>query len=265
MTVSRIISRKNAEPIVCLTAYSAPIARLMDAHVDLILVGDSAAMVVHGLENTIAITLEAMIAHAQSVVRATSHALIVVDLPFGSYESSPEQAFATAVRVLKETGAAAIKLEGGQLMAPTVAFLTGRGIPVMGHIGLQPQAVHSKGYRAVGRNQAEWPRIKADAAALEAAGAFSIVLEAMVEPLAVEITELLKIPTIGIGASSACDGQILVVDDMLGLTSADRTPRFVKRFAELDAVIEQAVKAYAAEVRARAFPTSSHTISAASK
>lgn len=260
LTVARIRGRKGAEPLVCLTAYSAPVAKLMDPHVDVILVGDSLGMVVHGYENTLPVTLDAMILHGQAVVRATQRALIVVDLPFGSYESGPEQAFASAARVLKETGATAVKLEGGQSMAASIAFLTGRGVPVMGHIGLQPQSVQQNGYRAAGRRPEDWDRLKADAEAVETAGAFAIVLEATVEPLAEQIADQTKVPLIGIGATAKCDGQILVVDDMLGLSATGKTPSFVKKYADLNDVVETAVKAYAADVKARRFPASEHTI-----
>jgi 3-methyl-2-oxobutanoate hydroxymethyltransferase len=261
MTVTRLKARKRQEPIVCLTAYSAPIAHILDRHVDLILVGDSAAMVVHGHENTLPISLDVMIAHAQAVGRGASMALVVVDLPFGCYESGPEQAFASAARVLKETQAAAVKLEGGRNMAPTIEFLTARGVPVMAHIGLLPQAVQAKGFRATGRKRQEWLALKEDAQAVQDAGAFCVVLEGMAEPLAAEITAQLTIPTIGIGASAACDGQILVIDDLLGLTMSGRTPRFVRRYADLNAVIEDAVRNYSADVKTRNFPEIAHTFS----
>jgi 3-methyl-2-oxobutanoate hydroxymethyltransferase len=235
-------------------------ARLIDPLVDAILVGDSAAMVVHGHPTTLPVTVEQMIVHTQAVMRGAARALVVVDLPFGSYEAGPEAAFATASAVMKATGASAVKLEGGEIMAPTVAFLTARGIPVMGHVGLQPQAVQAKGYRTAGREQNEWPQIKRDAALVEAAGAFAIVLEGMVEPLAAQITREARIPTIGIGASAQCDGQILVLDDMLGLTMAGRTPSFVKRYADLDGIVTAAVTRYAGDVRAREFPADAHTV-----
>jgi 3-methyl-2-oxobutanoate hydroxymethyltransferase len=260
LTVARVRARKNADPLVCLTAYSAPIAKLLDPHVDIILVGDSVGMVVHGLENTLPVSLEVMVLHAQAVVRATSRAMVVVDLPFGTYEAGPEQAFMAAARVLKETGATAVKLEGGQPLAPSIAFLTARGIPVMGHVGLQPQSVQQNGYRAAGRRPEDWDRLKADAAAVEAAGAFAIVLEATVEPLAEQLAAQTKVPLIGIGATAKCDGQILVVDDMLGLSATGHTPSFVKKYADLNGVIETAVKAYAADVRARSFPGVEHVI-----
>ena len=260
LTVSRIRARKGGEPVVCLTAYSAPIAKLLDPHVDLILVGDSAAMVVHGHETTLPLSLDAIILHAQAVVRATRHALVVVDLPFGTYEAGPEQAFMSASRVLKETGASAVKLEGGQTMAASIAFLTARGVPVMGHIGLQPQSVQQNGYRAAGRRPEDWDKLAADAGAVEQAGAFSIVLEATVEPLAERIAAQTKVPLIGIGATAKCDGQILVVDDMLGLSMSGRVPSFVKKYADLNGIIDAAISAYAADVKARRFPGPEHVI-----
>lgn len=259
LSVPRLRARKGREPIVCLTAYTAPIARLVDRHVDLILVGDSLAQVVHGMDSTVPVPLELMIYHGQAVMRASEQALVVVDLPFGSYEESPEQAFRSAARVLKETGAAAVKLEGGATMAPTIRFLTERGIPVMAHIGLMPQQQNLKGYKIAGRSADEWPSAMADARAVEEAGAFSVVLEGMVPGLADQITAKLKIPTIGIGASPACDGQILVVDDMLGLTG--RPPSFVRQYAELESAVDAAIAAYAADVRARQFPAAEHVYS----
>ncbi|HAJ45513.1 MAG TPA: 3-methyl-2-oxobutanoate hydroxymethyltransferase [Alphaproteobacteria bacterium] len=257
-TSSKIRARKGGEPIVCLTAYSAPIARALDSHVDVLLVGDSLAMVVYGEPNTLSISLDTMILHAKAVVSNSSQPLIVVDMPFGSYEANAETAFASAVRILKETGAQAVKLEGGRLMAPTIAFLTARGIPIMAHIGLQPQAVRQKGYRIAGRDQADAQRLLDDAKAVEAAGAFAVVIEGTIEAVAAEITATLTIPTIGIGASSRCDGQILVIDDLLGLTVTGRTPSFVKRYADLDRLVADAAKAYAADVRARKFPGPDH-------
>jgi 3-methyl-2-oxobutanoate hydroxymethyltransferase len=260
LSVSRVRARKGGQPLVCLTAYSAPVAKLMDPHVDVILVGDSVGMVVHGHENTLPVSVEAMILHAQAVVRATKQALVVVDLPFGSYEAGPAQAFMTASRVLKETGATAVKLEGGGVMAESIAFLTARGVPVMGHIGLQPQSVQQNGYRAAGRRPEDWERLKSDAKAVEEAGAFSMVLEATVEPLAEHIAAQTKVPVIGIGATTKCDGQILVVDDMLGLSASGRVPSFVKKYADLNEIVERAVQAYAADVRARTFPGPEHVI-----
>ena len=257
-TVTKIRAAKGKSPIVCLTAYTAPIAALADEVADLVLVGDSAGMVVHGFENTVPVTLDTMILHGQAVVRATRAAWVVVDMPFGSYEESPEVAFRNASRIMQETGCTAVKLEGGAHMAPTIKFLVKRGIPVMAHIGLTPQAVHAMGgYRTSGRCRDEWADVEADAQAIAEAGAFSVVLEGMAEPLAAKITGLVNIPTIGIGASAQCDGQILVIDDLLGLTP--RVPRFVKKYADLDGVIREALGRYAEEVRARAFPGLEHT------
>jgi 3-methyl-2-oxobutanoate hydroxymethyltransferase len=257
MSVPRIRARKGREPVVCLTAYTAPIARLLDPHVDLLLVGDSLAQVVHGMDSTVPVPLELMIYHGQAVMRSTSQALVVVDLPFGSYEESKEVAFRAAVRVLKETGCAAVKLEGGAAMAETIQFLTQRGIPVMAHIGLMPQQVNLKGFKVAGRSGEEWPAAMADAKAVEQAGAFAVVLEGVVPGLADQITQKVKIPTIGIGASPACDGQILVTDDMLGLIP--NAPSFVRRYANLADDVSGAVAAYAMDVRARRFPAAEHT------
>ncbi|PZQ97951.1 MAG: 3-methyl-2-oxobutanoate hydroxymethyltransferase [Cereibacter sphaeroides] len=252
-----ILSRKGAEPIVCLTAYTTPIAKIADPHVDVLLVGDSLGMVVHGLPSTLGVTLDMMIMHGKAVARGSSHALIVVDMPFGSYEESPEQAFRNSARVMVETGAGAVKLEGGQHMEETIAFLVARGIPVMGHVGLTPQAVNVfGGYKVQGR-AADAARVRADAEAVARAGAFSVVLEKVPERLGREITTDLTIPTIGIGASVNCDGQVLVVDDMLGLF-ADFHPKFVKRYAELGQTADEAIAAYAADVRARKFPGPEH-------
>jgi 3-methyl-2-oxobutanoate hydroxymethyltransferase len=259
LTVSKLRARKGGEPIVCLTAYTAPIAHLLDSVVDLILVGDSAAMVVHGHETTLPITLDQMIAHAQVVVRASSRSLVALDLPFGSYEAGPEYAFASAARAMKEAGVGAVKLEGGKRMAPTIEFLTGRGIPVVAHIGLLPQAVQATGYRTAGRSREEWGPLIEDAKAVADAGAFAVVLEGMAEPLAAEITKLVRIPTIGIGASPSCDGQILVTEDLLGLSVSGRVPSFVKRYADLNKIIGDAVASYAADVKARRFPATEHT------
>jgi 3-methyl-2-oxobutanoate hydroxymethyltransferase len=257
ITAPDIRARKGGKPIVSLTSYHAHTARLLDKHCDFILVGDSLGMVMHGLESTVPVTLEMMILQGQAVVRGTKRALVVVDLPFGSYEASREQAFASAARVMKETGCGAIKLEGGSRMAETIAFLAQRGIPVMGHVGLTPQAINALGsFRAQGRREEEWAAIEADATAVAEAGAFAVVLEAMAEPLAARITRSVAIPTIGIGASAACDGQILVLEDMLGLSP--RVPKFVKRYAELGGAIEDAVASYALEVRSRAFPAESN-------
>ncbi|WP_290739530.1 3-methyl-2-oxobutanoate hydroxymethyltransferase [Amaricoccus sp.] len=257
MTPAVVRARKGGEPLVCLTAYTTPMARIVDAHADVILVGDSLGMVVHGLPSTLGVTLDMMILHGRAVMRARPRALVVVDLPFGAYEAGPAQAFAAAARVMAETGCAAVKLEGGVAMAETVAFLVARGIPVMAHVGLMPQQVNAiGGYRVQGRG-ADAERVLADAQAVVAAGAFAVVLEKVAEPLARRITEAAPVPTIGIGASAACDGQILVVDDMLGIFSEFR-PSFVRRYAELGAMAEAAVAAYAADVRTRAFPGPEH-------
>jgi 3-methyl-2-oxobutanoate hydroxymethyltransferase len=249
---------KGGAPIVGLTAYTAPIATLLDPHVDFLLVGDSVGMVVYGFESTLPVTTEMMVAHGAAVVRATSQALIVVDLPFGSYQASREQAFRTAARILAETGCAAVKLEGGAEMADTVRFLTERGVPVMGHIGLMPQSVHAAGgFRVQGRDDQQAARLSADAVAIADAGAFSLVIEGTVEPVARAITESVPIPTIGIGASPMCDGQILVIDDVLGVFTQFK-PRFVKRYAELAPLISAAAADYAADVRARRFPGPEH-------
>jgi 3-methyl-2-oxobutanoate hydroxymethyltransferase len=253
ITVPQIRARKGREPIVSLTCYHAHTARLLDNHVDMMLVGDSLGMVMHGLETTLGVTLEMMILHAQAVMRGSKRALVVVDMPFGTYEESPERAFHNAARVIKETGASAVKLEGGSRMAATIRSLTERGIPVMAHIGMTPQMVQVMGgFKTQGRAASEWPPIEADAKAISEAGAFAVVLEAMAEPLAAKITREIPIPTIGIGASPDCDGQILVMEDMLGLNP--NPPRFVREYAHLGPEIEAAVAAYTADVRSRRFP-----------
>lgn len=258
VTVAALARRKNAEPIVSLTAYTTPMARLLDPHCDFLLVGDSLGMVVYGLPSTLPVTLEMMIAHGAAVRRGTNHALVVVDMPFGSYQESPVQAFRNAARIMVETGCGAVKLEGGTAMAETIAFLTARGIPVLGHIGLQPQSVNAYGgYGARGRSEAEAERILADARAVAEAGAFGMVVEGVVEPLAREITAAVPVPTIGIGASAVCDGQILVSEDAFGLF-AEFTPKFVKHYADLAGTISTAAAAYAEEVRARRFPGPEH-------
>jgi 3-methyl-2-oxobutanoate hydroxymethyltransferase len=253
-----IRARKGGTPLVVLTAYSTPVARLVDAHCDIALVGDSVGMVIHGLPSTLGVTLEMMTLHGRAVVRGCTRAMPVIDMPFGSYEESPEQAFRNASRLMAETGAPAVKLEGGLHMAETIAFLTARGVPVMAHVGLTPQAVNTLGgYKVVGRAE-EAAKVMADARAIEAAGAFSVVLEKVPMGLAGKITAALSIPTIGIGAGKDCDGQVLVVDDMLGLFTAFR-PRFVKRYAELGKMADEAIAAYAADVRSRAFPAAEHS------
>ncbi|MGA1860792.1 3-methyl-2-oxobutanoate hydroxymethyltransferase [Azospirillum sp. 11R-A] len=257
-SVPALRARKGGEPIVCLTAYTAPVARLLDPHVDILLVGDSLGMVVYGLDSTLPVTLDMMIAHGAAVVRASERACVVVDLPFGSYQESKEAAFRASARVMAETGAQAVKLEGGIEMAETVAFLTARGIPVMGHVGLTPQSVNTLGgYKAVGRDAEAAERIVADACAIAEAGAFTLVIEGTMEALARRITDEVAIPTIGIGGSPACDGQVLVTDDMLGLFGAFQ-PKFVKRYANLGETVSEAAATYAAEVRARAFPGPEH-------
>lgn len=254
VTAPDIRARKGGEPIVALTSYHAHTARILDEHCDVILVGDSLGMVMHGMESTVPVTLDMMILQGRAVMRGSQRALVVVDLPFGSYEASKEQAFLSAARVLKETGCGAIKVEGGTRMAETIAFLVERGVPVMGHVGLTPQAINALGsFRAQGRDPADWGPHEDDARAVTQAGAFSVVIEAVAEPLAARITKEIPIPTIGIGASPACDGQILVLEDMLGLSP--RVPKFVKRYGDLGPMIGKAVADYARDVRARAFPT----------
>jgi len=248
-----IAARKGGVPIVCLTAYTAPMAELLDAHCDLLLVGDSLGMVVHGMPNTVGVTLDMMILHGQAVMRTSRQAMVVIDMPFGSYEGAPETAYANAVRIMKETGAQAVKVESGETVVDTIAYLVKRGIPVMGHVGLRPQAVLTDGgFKAKGKGSDERARILAEAKATAEAGAFALVVEGVAEGLAREITEAVAVPTIGIGASAGCDGQILVTDDMLGLF--DWTPKFVRRYGDLRGEISQAVAAYAADVRARKFP-----------
>lgn len=252
-----IRAMKGGAPIVVLTAYTTPVARLVDAHCDVVLVGDSLGMVLHGLPSTLGVTMEMMILHGRAVVRGASKAMVVIDMPFGSYEESPEQAFRNASRLMAETGAVAVKLEGGAHMAETIAFLTARSVPVMAHIGLTPQSVNTLGgYKVVGRAE-EAEKVMEDARAVQAAGAFSVVLEKVPEGLAARISQQLEIPTIGIGAGVHCDGQVLVVDDMLGLFTEFR-PKFVKRYAELGRAADEAISAYAAEVRARRFPAPEH-------
>ncbi|MDB5601887.1 MAG: 3-methyl-2-oxobutanoate hydroxymethyltransferase [Xanthobacteraceae bacterium] len=257
-TAPDIRARKGGEPIVCLTSYHAHTAGIVDRYCDIILVGDSLGMVMHGLETTLPVTLDMMILQGLAVMRGSKRALVTIDMPFGSYESSKEQAFASAARVLKETGCGAIKLEGGRRMAETIRFLAERGVPVMAHVGLTPQSINTIGsFRAQGRDEADWGPIEDDAQAVSDAGAFSVVIEAVAEPLARRISAAISIPTIGIGASPACDGQVLVLEDMLGLSP--RVPKFVKRYAELGPGIEAAVKGFAEEVRSRAFPGPEHT------
>ncbi len=253
-----ITARKGKTPIVCLTAYTAPQAEILDEHCDLLLVGDSVGMVVHGLPNTVGVTMEMMILHGQAVMRGARRAMVVVDMPFGSYEGSPEAAYANAARMMKETGAQAVKVESGPHIADTIAYLVARGVPVMGHVGLRPQSVLvDGGFRAKGRTSAERRLVLDEAKATAAAGAFSVVVEGVAESLAEEITAAIDVPTIGIGGSAACDGQILVTDDMLGLF--DWTPKFVRRYADLRDEIGRAAAAYADDVRARRFPSAAET------
>jgi len=253
-----IQSRKGKEPLVCLTAYDAPTAALLDDHCDLLLVGDSVGMVVHGLPNTVGVTLEMMILHGQAVMRGAKRAMVVVDMPFGSYEGGKEQAYANCARVMKETGAQAIKLESGPTVPQTIAYLVERGIPVMGHVGLRPQAVLTEGgFKAKGKTEAERLRVMAEAEATADAGAFAVVIEGVAAGLAGEITRAISVPTVGIGASAECDGQILVTPDMLGLF--DWTPKFVRRYGDIRGHISTGVAAYADDVRARRFPAEVET------
>jgi len=253
-----IRARKGSAPLVVLTAYTTPMARLVDPHCDIALVGDSLGMVLHGFPSTLGVTMEMMILHGRSVVRGCQKAMVVIDMPFGSYEESPEQAYRNAAQLMMETGAPAVKLEGGVHMAETIAFLTKRGVPVMAHIGLTPQSVNTLGgYKVVGR-EGEAEGVMADALAVQEAGAFSVVLEKVPMGLSARITQGLDIPTIGIGAGVQCDGQVLVIDDMLGLFTEFR-PKFVKRYADLGRTADEAIATYAAEVRSRAFPADEHS------
>jgi 3-methyl-2-oxobutanoate hydroxymethyltransferase len=257
---SDILAQKGGTPLVSLTAYTKPMAELMDGICDFVLVGDSVGMVLHGLASTLEVTMEMMIMHGQAVRRGLKQSMLVIDMPFGSYEESPQQAFANAARLMRETGAGAVKLEGGLSMAETIAFLTKRGIPVMAHIGLTPQSIHTLGgYKVQGRGDAG-DQMLADAKAVAEAGAFAVVLEKVPESLADQITRDVAIPTIGIGASAKCDGQILVVDDMLGLFTAFKA-KFVKRYATLGEEAKMAVQLYADEVKSRAFPGPEHVFS----
>jgi 3-methyl-2-oxobutanoate hydroxymethyltransferase len=253
LTSLHIRQRKEKEPVVVLTAYDGLMASLLDAHCDVLLVGDSLGMVRYGMDSTLSVTTEMMIMHGRAVVQASSHACVVVDMPFGSYQASPEQAFENAAQIMADTGCDAVKLEGGETMAKTIQFLTQRGIPVMAHIGLTPQYMHQLGgFRVQGRNDELAAMLIKDAKAIDEAGAFAVVVEGVVEPVAVEITKAISIPTIGIGASVKCDGQVLVTEDLLGLTN--RPPKFVKVYAKLDKAISEAVEAYASEVKSRQFP-----------
>ncbi len=257
-TSTQISARKNEQPIVALTSYHTHTAAIADPYVDFLLVGDSLGMVMNGFETTLPVTLDMMIAHGKAVFAGAKSALIVVDMPFGSYEESPQIAFRNAVRILKETECGAVKLEGGLHMAPTIKFLVERGVPVMGHVGLTPQAINTLGgFKTQGRTKDLWQPIIDDAVAVSEAGAFAVVLEAMAEPLAAKITKTIPVPTIGIGASNECDGQILVMEDMLGLSP--RVPKFVKEFGKVGVAIESAIKAYSNDVKSRQFPSQDHT------
>jgi 3-methyl-2-oxobutanoate hydroxymethyltransferase len=265
ISVPDLAARKGSKPIVCLTAYTTPVARQLDPHVDILLVGDSLGMVLYGFDSTLKVTLDMMIAHGGAVQRGSRRACLVVDLPFISYKESPQVAFRSAARVMAETNCSAVKLEGGIEMAETVDYLVRRGIPVMGHVGLTPQAVNRLGgYRARGRKQDEAAAIVADAEAIAAAGAFNIVLEGVIEPLARDIVKRVPAPIIGIGASPECDGQVLVTEDITGLF-ADFRPKFVKRYADLGPAIGEAAAAYAEEVRQRRFPGPEHCFGIAPK
>ena len=265
LTVRDIALAKGGTPIVSLTAYTAPVARAVDRVADLVLVGDSVGMVLYGMDTTVGVTLEMMIAHGRAVVRATRRACVVVDMPFGSYQESPPQAFRNAARIMAETGCTAVKLEGGREVAETVSFLVRRGIPVLGHVGLMPQSVNAAGgFRIQGRTDEGARQIRDDARAIQTAGAFGVVIENTVALLAKTLTEELAIPTIGIGASAECDGQILVTEDILGL-AGDFRPRFVKRYGDLGQGLDRAVSAYAEDVRTRRFPGREHIVNPASE
>lgn len=252
-TVKDIAKAKGGDPLVCLTAYDAQMAQILDPHCDILLVGDSLGMVVHGMNSTVGVTLEMMILHGQAVMRGSSHAFVVVDMPFGSYETNSDQAFLNAARIMQETGCQAVKIESGTYAATQIAHMVERGIPVMGHVGLRPQAINvDGGFRAKGRNEDEWSRAVAEAVAADEAGAFAIVVEGVAPDLADQITAAVSCPTIGIGASPGCDGQILVTNDLLGMT--DWVPKFVKKNADLKSVIDEAAQTYAAEVKSRSFP-----------
>ena len=255
-------AQKGQKPLVCLTAYTTPMARVLDRHVDILLVGDSVGMVLYGMDTTLDVDLAMMIRHGQAVMRGSKRSLVIVDLPFGSYEHSPESAFETASHVMAATGCGAVKLEGGVALAPTIKFLTERGIPVLAHVGLMPQRIHALGgFRNQGREESQSTTVKNDAIAVAEAGAFAVVVEAVVEQLAKDVTDIIPIPTIGIGASPSCDGQILVSDDAFGLFGTF-TPKFVKKFADLLPQIDRAAEQYSAEVRSRTFPSADHIFKA---
>ena len=259
-TIADIVAQKGKTPLVCLTAYTAPFAKILDAHTDILLVGDSVGMALYGMDSTLNVTTQMMIEHGKAVVKASNHSLVVVDLPFGSYQQSPQQAFKTASRVMAKTGADAVKLEGGESMQETIAFLVQRGIPVMGHVGLMPQHVSvTSGYHYQGRDKTSANQIMKDAKAVEKAGAFAVVIEAVTAPVAETVTHKLSIPVIGIGASEKCDGQILVTEDMVGLFT-DFQPKFVRRYGELAKTLGDAVKHYADDVKNRSFPSSQEMV-----
>ncbi len=258
VTIPQLKASKGGTPAVALTAYTTPMAKLLDPYVDVLNVGDSVGMVLYGMENTLGVTLDMMIAHGAAVVRGANRACVIVDMPFGTFQESPQSAFRNAARIMAETGCSAVKLEGGTEMAETIAYLVDRGIPVLGHVGLKPQSVHQLGgFRAQGKTPAEAARILADGRAVAEAGAFAIVIECVVEAVARELTQSVKVPTVGIGASPACDGQVLVTEDMLGLFP-DFTPKFVQRYAELGQALSAAVQEFAEDVRARRFPEAKH-------
>ncbi len=253
-----ITALKGVRPIVSLTSYHAHTAAIADKYCDFLLVGDSLGMVMHGFETTVPVPLDLMIMHGRAVVRGAKRALVVIDMPFGTYEESPEVAFRNAARVMKETDCGAVKLEGGRRMAETIAYLVERGIPIMAHIGLTPQSVNViGGFKPQGRDKADWANLEEDARVVAEAGAFAVVLEALAGELAERITAAVAIPTIGIGASSACDGQILVMEDMLGLSP--RVPKFVREFGRIGEAIEGAISSYADEVRGGTFPAPEHS------
>jgi len=258
ITLTDLMARKGQDPIVCLTAYTTSISRLIDDHVDLILVGDSLGMVLYGMDSTLGVTVDMMIAHGKGVMRGSDKACVIVDMPFGSYEESPEMAFRNCSRVMAETRCSGVKLEGGVEMADTISFLVKRGIPVVAHVGLTPQSVHAfGGFKSQGKTDEAAERIVEDAKAVAAAGASAVVVEGVMEPLGVRITKEIDVPTIGIGASPQCDGQILVTEDLIGLF-AEFKPKFVKRYAQMDEMITTAVVGYKDEVRARTFPAPEH-------
>jgi 3-methyl-2-oxobutanoate hydroxymethyltransferase len=254
ITTVDLKAQKGGQPIVCLTAYTTPFARILDKYCDVLLVGDSLGMVLYGMASTLSVTLDMMINHGTAVVRGAEKACVIVDMPFASYQQSPAQGFASAARVMAETGCQGVKIEGGLEMAETVRFIVERGIPVMGHVGLMPQMVNAYGgYSCRGKTSESREKVIADALAIQKAGAFAIVIEGVVEDLAREVTEKLTIPVIGIGGSPSCDGQILVSEDMAGLFTEFK-PKFVKHYGDLAGELEKAAKGYSEDVKARKFP-----------